>query len=183
MSCQTEKSLTQLEVATFAGGCFWCVQSTLDNLKGVEKTVVGYTGGTDITPTYQEVSTGTTGHTEAIQVFFNPDVISYEVLLESFWQEINPTDLEGQFADRGSQYRPEIFYHTEEQKKSALASKEKLQNSTRFQGQKIAVPISPATTFYLAEEVHQKYYKKNSTHYKLYRKGSGREDYLKKTWK
>jgi peptide methionine sulfoxide reductase msrA/msrB len=170
------------EKATLAGGCFWCVQPPFDELKGVLKTVVGYTGGKTEDPTYEEVSGGDTGHLEAAEVTFDPAQVSYEQILEVFWRSIDPTDPGGQFYDRGDQYRTAVFYHSEAQKKAAEESRRRLEASGRFD-KPIAVEIRPASAFYPAEEYHQKYYCKRPAHYNSYKKGSGREDYLKKMWK
>jgi peptide methionine sulfoxide reductase msrA/msrB len=167
--------------ATFAGGCFWCMQYPFDKTEGVVSTTVGYTGGSKKTPTYEAVSSGVTGHSEAIELIFDPLKISYADLLVVFWRNINPTQPDGQFADKGIQYRTAIFYHTEEQKKQAIASKDKLQMSGRFD-KPIVTEILPASTFYRAEEYHQKYYEKNSMQYKAYHFASGREQYKKKIW-
>lgn len=169
------------ETATFAGGCFWCMESPFDKLDGVISTLVGYTGGTVKNPTYEQVCTGATGHAEAIEIVYDPARISYEKLLEVFWKNIDPTQENGQFADRGSQYRTAIFYHDEAQKRLAEASREHLEKSGQFSA-KIVTEIVPAQEFYPAEEYHQEYYKKNPGHYQLYRSGSGREKFLKKTW-
>ena len=168
-------------VATFAGGCFWCMEPPYDKLEGVKETIVGYMGGHTKNPTYQEVSAGTTGHAEVIQVVYDPSVVSYEKLVDTFWRNINPIQVEGQFADTGTQYRTAIFYHDEEQKKIAEASKKALEESGKYQ-QPIATEVVPATEFYRGEEYHQNYYQKNSTHYQIYSVGSGRKDYLKKMW-
>jgi peptide methionine sulfoxide reductase msrA/msrB len=167
--------------ATFAGGCFWCMQPSFDRLKGVVRTTVGYSGGDTTDPSYEEVSTGRTGHLEAVEVEYDPSQVSYKELLRAFWLSIDPTDPGGQFADQGSQYRTAIFYHDEEQKSAAEDSKKELAASNRFH-KPIATAILPAKPFYPAEEHHQKYYQKNVLHYKLYKKGSGREDYLKRAW-
>jgi len=169
------------EKATFAGGCFWCMQPVYDKLEGIVSTTVGYTGGAKPDPTYEEVSTGTTGHAEAIEVTYDPSKISYAELLKAFWQSIDPTDPRGQFADQGSQYRTAVFYHNEEQKKLALASKEKLAQSGKLD-EPVVTAIVPAVPFYQAEDYHQKYYLKNAGHYDLYKKGSGREGFLKTLW-
>jgi methionine-S-sulfoxide reductase len=161
------------EKATFAGGCFWCMVKPFDQLAGVTKVVSGYTGGTSENPTYEQVCSGKTGHTEAIEITFDPALISYDTLLDHFWLQIDPTDAGGQFVDRGSQYRSAIFYHNEAQKTAAERSKEKLRDSGRFT-KAIATEIVPATVFYPAEEYHQDYYKKNPTRYKLYSLNSGR---------
>ncbi|MDA2920052.1 peptide-methionine (S)-S-oxide reductase MsrA [Desulfobacterota bacterium AH_259_B03_O07] len=171
----------QLENATFAGGCFWCMQPPFDKLEGVISTTVGYTGGPEKSPTYKEVSYGKTGHAESIEVMYDPTQVSYEELLDVFWMNINPTDPDGQFVDRGKQYRTGIFYHDEEQKKLAEASKETLEKSGRYD-KPIVTEIIPASEFYKAEEYHQKYYKKNPIGYKTYRNGSGRDQYIERIW-
>ena len=171
----------RVQVATFAGGCFWCMQPPFDKKAGVLKTIVGYTGGTVKDPSYSQVTTGSTGHAEAVQIYFDPEKVTYDDLLREFWRNIDPTQAEGQFADRGSQYRTAIFYHDEDQKKRAEASKEELEASAKFD-RKIVTTIEPAGEFYRAEEYHQDYYRKNETHYKLYRVGSGREGFLAEIW-
>jgi methionine-S-sulfoxide reductase len=170
-----------IEKATFAGGCFWCMEGPFDALNGVISTTSGYTGGKVKNPSYKEVTTGTTGHAESVQVLFDPSVISYADLLKVFWRNIDPTMENGQFGDRGSHYRTAIFYHNEDQKLAAEKSKKQLIASGKFQ-KPIQTEISSATEFYPAEDYHQDYYLKNPVHYKLYRKGSGREDFLKRTW-
>ncbi len=167
--------------ATFAGGCFWCMVAPFQQLKGVVKVESGYTGGHKTNPSYQEVCSGDTGHIEAIQITFDPSLINYAQLLETYWKQIDPTDPGGQFADRGESYQTAIFYHDEEQKKEAEASKAKLESSKIF-AKPIVTPILPAKTFYPAEEYHQDYHEKNPLHYGLYRQGSGREGFLKKYW-
>lgn len=173
--------MKQYEIATFAGGCFWCMVKPFDQLPGIIKVVSGYTGGHKANPTYEEVCSGTTGHTEAVQITFNPEQITYRQLLQIYWTQIDPTDSEGQFYDRGPSYRPAIFYHTEEQKKLAEASKQELAASGRF-SKPIVVSIEPAGPFYPAEEEHQDFYKKNPIHYQRYQIGSGRLDFIKKHW-
>jgi len=170
-----------LEKATFAGGCFWCMQPPFDQLKGVVSTTVGYAGGKQANPSYEEVSAGGTGHAESIQIVYDPSQISYTDLLYVFWRNINPTTPNRQFVDVGDQYRAAIFYHSEEQKKLANASKKELEASGRYDAP-IVTEISPATPFYPAEEYHQKYYQKSPIRYKFYRFGSGRDPYLKKIW-
>ncbi|MCK4535846.1 MAG: peptide-methionine (S)-S-oxide reductase MsrA [Desulfuromonadales bacterium] len=167
--------------ATFAGGCFWCMEPPFDKLEGVTATISGYTGGHKLNPTYQEVSAGITGHTEALQVHFDPSKTSYAELLEVFWRNINPADADGQFVDRGTQYRPGIFYHNEEQKHLAEESRDTLTASGVFASQ-LVVEITPASDFYPAEEYHQDYYQKNPVRYKFYRYNSGRDQFLKKIW-
>lgn len=173
--------MSQFKKATFAGGCFWCMVSPFDEEPGIESVTSGYTGGHKENPSYEEVSTGTTGHTEAVQIEYDPEQISYRELVEIYWRQTDPTDAMGQFADRGDVYRPVIFYHDEEQKETAEQSKENLQNSGRFDKQ-IVTSIEPAETFYVAEEEHQDYYKKNSFHYSLYNKGSGRKGFIEENW-
>lgn len=176
-----EKSESRLAVAIFAGGCFWCMEHPFDKLEGVVDTIVGYTGGHVENPTYEEVSSGTTGHLEAVKVVYDPGKISYRELLQVFWRNINPTDPGGQFVDRGPQYRSAIFYLTEEQKEEAERSKRELQESGRFSSP-IVTEILPAGPFYPAEEYHQDYYRKNPLRYRFYRYGSGRDQFLKKVW-
>ena len=168
-------------LATFAGGCFWCMQSEFDALPGILSTTVGYTGGSNPNPTYEEVSSGTTGHAEAIQIAYDPSKTGYEQLLDIFWSNIDPTQLNGQFADHGSQYRTAVFYHSEKQQRLAQASKERLQRSGKFEGP-IVTDITPASAFYPAEEYHQRYYKKNQLHYQAYSVGSGRMPFLERLW-
>lgn len=170
------------EKATFAGGCFWCLDAAIRQIGGVIDVMSGYTGGQKENPTYEEVSSGTTGHYEAVQITFDPSKISYDALLQFFWRNIDPTDPGGQFADRGSQYQTAIFYHNEEQKILAERSKEKLEKSGKF-SRPIATKIIPFTKFYEAESYHQNYSEKNPIRFKLYKTASGRESYLKKTWK
>jgi peptide-methionine (S)-S-oxide reductase len=171
----------KLEKATFAGGCFWCMQPPFDKLDGVISTTVGYCGGKKENPTYKQVSAGRTGHAEAIEILYDPSRVSYTELLNVFWMNIDPTQENGQFADIGAQYRTAIFYHSEEQKRLAEASKKELKNTGRF-SKEIVTEIVPATPFYRAEEYHQDYYKKNPLRYKIYRYGSGRDDYLVRKW-
>jgi len=169
------------ETATFAGGCFWCIQPPFDKLDGVVSTTVGYTGGKEKNPTYEQVSSGTTGHAESIEIVYDPKKVTYDELLQVFWMNINPTDSGGQFVDRGKQYRPAIFYHSEAQKKAAEASKKKLGESGRFD-KPIVVEIVEATEFYPAEDYHQKFYQKSPVRYKTYRWGSGRDQFIEKYW-
>ena len=171
----------KIRIATFAGGCFWCTESDFEKLSGVVKVVSGYTGGTKENPSYKEVSSGTTLHVEAVQVYYDPSTITYEALLAHFWRHIDPTDPEGQFVDRGSQYRGVIFYHDEEQKRLAETSKETLNKSGKF-NKPVVTEILTFTRFYEAEEYHQDYYKKNPLRYKYYRYGSGRDQFLKQVW-
>jgi methionine-S-sulfoxide reductase len=170
------------QVATFAGGCFWCMQPPFDNLQGVISTEVGYTGGDVKNPTYEMISQGNTGHYEAMRVVYDPDVVSYEKLLETFWHNIDPTQADGQFADRGSQYHTAIFYHDEQQKLLAEASKLELERSGKFNSP-IVTKIIKSDVYYPAENYHQDYYQKNSLHYERYKQGSGRAGFIEKNWK
>ena len=167
--------------ATFAGGCFWCMEPPYDKLPGVLSTTSGYMGGKKRSPTYEEVSTGTTGHTEVVQVVYDPAKVSYEKLLEVFWRNIDPTVRDQQFCDVGSQYRTAIFYHDDEQKRLAEASKAALEKSKPFKAP-IVTPVQAAGEFWPAEDYHQDYYKKNPVRYKYYRTGCGRDDRLKQLW-
>lgn len=169
------------ETATFAGGCFWCMQPFFDRTPGVKETIVGYTGGHTKNPNYEEVCSGETGHAEAIQVIYDPQEVSYSKLLNIYWHNIDPTVVNSQFVDHGSQYRTVIFYHGEEQKRLAKESRDALAASGRFH-KPIVTEILPAVAFYPAEEYHQKYYKKYSTRYQMYHDGSGREEFLEKVW-
>ena len=171
----------EIEKAVFAGGCFWCMQNPYDELKGVVSTAVGYTGGNKDNPTYEEVCAGNTGHAEAIEVLYDPSQISYTELLNVFWRNIDPTTLNRQFADAGTQYRTAIFYLSEKQKESAESSKEEMEESGIYDDP-IVTEITPASTFYNAEEYHQKYYEKCPLKYKIYKSGSGREQYLEDMW-
>ncbi len=168
-------------VATFAGGCFWCVESTFEKLEGVSEAVSGYAGGTTENPTYYDVGSGKTGHTEVVQIHYDPEVISYPELLHWFWREIDPTDSDGQFVDRGSMYRPAVFYHDDQQKAWLEESLSELETSGRY-AKPLAVEVLPYTKFWEAEDYHQDYYKKSALRYKIYRHGSGRDQFLKKTW-
>jgi peptide-methionine (S)-S-oxide reductase len=169
------------QVAVFAGGCFWCEESAFEDLPGVVSAVSGYAGGTTVNPTYEQVSTGRTGHAESAQVTFDPTKISYAKLLDVYWHNIDPTQKNGQFCDNGSQYRSVIFYADEAQKSAALASKAKLEQDPRFRG-KIATEIVQLTKFYPAEEYHQNYCKVNPLRYAAYTMGCGREARLKEVW-
>jgi peptide methionine sulfoxide reductase msrA/msrB len=166
---------------TFAGGCFWCTEADFEKLPGVAKVISGYTGGTKENPTYEEVSSGTTGHVEAVQVYYDPSKITYEELLNFFWKHVDPTDRGGQFVDRGQQYRSVIFYHDEEQKRLAEKSKEALDKSERFH-KPVVTEVIKFTKFFEAEEYHQDYYKKHPLKYGYYRHGSGRDQFLSKVW-
>lgn len=170
------------ELATFAGGCFWCMVKPFDEQPGIISVVSGYTGGHKENPSYEDVCSETTGHYEAVQITFDPDMFPYEKLLTLYWQQIDPTDRGGQFADRGESYRTAIFYHNDQQKEAAEKSKQQLAENGPF-SDPIVTDILPAQPFYEAEEYHQGYYKKNPIRYSMYRKGSGRERFLKETWK
>ncbi|MCT4784901.1 peptide-methionine (S)-S-oxide reductase MsrA [Exiguobacterium aestuarii] len=167
--------------ATFAGGCFWCMVKPFHKYEGVERVISGYTGGHVDNPTYQQVCSETTGHLEAVEITFDPEVISYEELLRIYWRQIDPTDGGGQFNDRGESYRPAIFYHSEEQRDAAERSKQEVEDSGRFE-RPIEVDIRPAKTFWEAEDYHQDYYKKNPFRYEMYRVGSGRAKFIKEAW-
>jgi methionine-S-sulfoxide reductase len=169
------------KTAIFAGGCFWCMQPPFDRAKGVVKTVVGYTGGSEADANYGKVSGHKTKHREAIEVTYDPAQISYNQLLDIFWRQINPTQADGQFSDIGLSYQAAIFYGNEEEKRLAETSKQELAKSGKFQ-QLIVTEIVPALKFYPAEDYHQKYYLKNQAEYKAYHIGSGRAGYLEKIW-
>lgn len=169
-----------LEFATFAGGCFWCMVRPFDELPGIEGIISGYTGGHKENPTYEEVCAGETGHVEAVQITFNPDIFPYEKLLELFWQQIDPTDNGGQFQDRGESYKTAIFYHSEKQKVLAEQSKIEIETSGKF-SKPIVTMILEAKPFYPAEEYHQDYYKKNPERYKQER-AEGRDPFIKQHW-
>lgn len=170
-----------LKTTTFAGGCFWCMEGPFEKQAGVHAVISGYTGGEEADPTYGEVSSGRTGHVEAVEIQYDPTKVTYGELVDIFWRQIDPTDPGGQFADRGSQYATAIFYQDDEERRVAEASKERLGESGRFD-RPIVTPILPAEPFYPAEGYHQDYYKKNSAHYQRYREGSGRAGYLRETW-
>ncbi len=170
-----------MEKATFAGGCFWCLEHPFDALPGVISTTSGYVGGHKNNPTYEEVSAGITGHTEAVQVAFNPSVVSYETLLEVYWRNSDPTTANRQFCDVGTQYRPGIFYHSEAQKQSAEASKAALMQKKSFK-EDIVTEITAAGNFWPAEDYHQDYYLKNPVRYKFYRYNCGRDQRLEQLW-
>ncbi|QHT46807.1 peptide-methionine (R)-S-oxide reductase MsrB [Bacillus sp. SB49] len=171
----------QVEKATFAGGCFWCMVEPFDERPGIHSIVSGYTGGHTENPTYMEVVSETTGHREAVQITYDPEIFPYERLLQLFWQQIDPTDAGGQFADRGQSYTTAIYYHSAEQKRLAEESKQGLEESGKFKAP-IVTEILPAEVFYPAEDKHQDYYKKSKFHYKRYKKGSGRADFIKNHW-
>ncbi|MEN8686685.1 MAG: peptide-methionine (S)-S-oxide reductase MsrA [Desulfuromonadales bacterium] len=172
---------TMTAKAIFAGGCFWCMEPPFEKLEGVHAVVSGYIDGHKENPTYQEVSAGTTGHTEAVEITYDPSKISFAELLEVFWMNIDPTDAGGQFVDRGSQYRTGIYYLDDEQKQLAEASKQRLGKSGRFDSP-IVTEIVAATRFYPAEDYHQDYYKESPVRYKFYRYNSGRDQFINRVW-
>ncbi len=177
----TMKEEMSLKQATFAGGCFWCTQADFEKAPGVVKVIAGYTGGNKNNPTYEEVSSGSTGHVEAVEVYYDPARTTYEELLDYFWMHVDPTDPNGQFVDRGPQYRSVIFYHDEHQKELAEKSKEALGKSGRFD-KPIVTEIVKFTRFYPAEEYHQDYYQKHSLKYRYYRFASGRDQFRERVW-
>ena len=172
---------SQPATATFAGGCFWCMESPFDKLDGVISVTVGYTGGSKANPTYEQVSAGSTGHAESVQLKYDPGKVGYAKLLEVFWRNIDPVTPNAQFCDHGNQYRSAIFYQDEEQKRLAEASKAELAKSGRFK-QPIVTEIVPASTFWPAEDYHQHYYLKNPLRYKFYRTSCGRDRRLEELW-
>ena len=172
---------TNPEKATFAGGCFWCMEHPFDEIPGVVSVTSGYTGGQKKNPTYEEVSAGGTGHAESVQVVYDPAKVTYEKLLKVFWHNIDPTAKDRQFCDSGHQYRSAIFYHNEEQHRLALQSKAELEKNKTFR-EPVVTEIEPATEFYPAEGYHQHYYKKNPIRYKFYRSRCGRDQRLKELW-
>jgi peptide-methionine (S)-S-oxide reductase len=171
----------QRAVATFAGGCFWCVEADFDKVKGVISTTSGYIGGHTPNPTYKQVSGGSTGHAEAVEIVYDPSVVSYERLLRHFWRNIDPLAKDRQFCDAGTEYRSAIFTHNDEQRRLAEASKKEIEQSGRFKGP-IQTQIVPATQFTKAEEYHQDFYLKNATKYKFYRFNCGRDRRLEELW-
>ena len=185
VSCSSIESVrimnNNYEKAYFAGGCFWCMEPPFEALEGVIEATSGYMGGTVENPTYEEVTTGETGHAEVVEILFDPEIVSYEELLEVFWRNIDPTALNYQFADVGSQYRTEIFTVGDEQSKLAEQSKVDLENSGKFD-KPIVTAISVAPEFYIAEDYHQDFYKKQSMRYQMYAKASGRKGFLEDTW-
>ncbi len=170
-----------LAVATFAGGCFWCMESPFERLPGVGEVVSGYTGGPEVGPTYEEVSSGDTGHAEAVRVVYDPSVITYERLLEVFWRNVDPTTVDQSFVDHGHQYRTAIFVHTPAQRAAALASQRALEAANRF-GAPIVTAIEDAGPFYRAEAYHQDFYRTTPVRYQSYRRGSGRDAYIERIW-
>ena len=181
MKKTTETATGKFEKATFAGGCFWCMEAPFDKLPGVVSVTSGYTGGNMKNPTYKQVSAGGTGHAEAVQIVYDPARIGYTKLLDVFWHNTDPTVADRQFCDVGSQYRPGIFYHSEEQRLLALKSKGSLEKSKPFK-ELIVTEVTKAGEFYPAEEYHQQYYKKNPIRYRYYRNGCGRDQRLKELW-
>lgn len=176
-----EDGNAELEHATFAGGCFWCMEHPFTDIEGVKQVVVGFSGGDEPNPAYAQVASGATSHIEAVQITYDPAIVSYTRLLDIFWRQIDPTDEGGQFADRGEHYTTAIFYHNAAQKKAALQSLQKLQNSGRFSTE-IATDIRAYKNFYPAAEEHQQFYQKCPVRYTRYRAGSGRTQYLEQTW-
>ena len=174
-------AVAEERVATFAGGCFWCVEKAFEEVPGVRQAVSGYAGGTEVDPSYEEVAGGRTSHTEAVQVYYDPEVVSYTGLLQAFWRMMDPTDLDGQFVDRGQQYRPAIFYHDEQQRLIAEREKAALQAKNIY-AEPVTVPIEPFTTFYKAEGYHQDYYRKNPVRYFIYTSNSGRFQFTEAAW-
>ena len=168
-------------VATFAGGCFWCVESDFDRLPGVLKTESGYTGGTLDDPTYESVTAGGTGHYEAVRITYDPAKVSYDKLLDVFWHSVDPTDAGGQFCDRGESYRTAVFSHSPDQERAAVASKQAIGKSGALKGS-VVTPILTAKAFYPAEEYHQDYYMKNPLRYRFYRYGCGRDNRVRELW-
>jgi peptide methionine sulfoxide reductase msrA/msrB len=181
MKTEAVKLTGDEEVATLAGGCFWCMQAPFEKVQGVIKVVAGYAGGNEPNPTYEEVSSGKTKYRESIQVYFDPQVISFSEILEVYWRQFDPTDEGGSFHDRGHQYTSAIFYHDDKQEEVAEQSKKELSKSGIFD-KSVVTPIIKYSTFYPAEEYHQDYYKKNPERYHSYREGSGRDEFIMKTW-
>ena len=181
LNAVTLSAQTKLEKATFAGGCFWCMEHPFEKMDGVLEVVSGYTGGHEDNPVYEAVSSGSTGHLEAVQITYDPSKTSYSEFLDVFWRQIDPTDPNGQFVDRGSQYRTAIYYHDPQQKKLAEESKAALERSGKF-GKPIVTEIVEASKFYSAEDYHQDFYKKSPQRYKSYRDHSGRDQFLQRTW-
>jgi peptide methionine sulfoxide reductase msrA/msrB len=175
------KKTDQVETATFAGGCFWCVESTFEGQDGVLDVISGYTGGPEKNPSYEQVSSGTTGHLEAIQITYDPGIISYKTLLEIFFQQIDPTDGEGSFVDRGNHYRSAVFFHTKAQRDQAKETIQLIDASKIFDSP-VATQVLSASVFYAAETYHQDYHQKNPIRYKFYRAGSGRDSFIKNFW-
>lgn len=168
--------------ATFAGGCFWCMEPPFERLDGVVKVTAGYTGGDLVNPTYEQVSAGGTGHAESVEVIYDSRKVSYDTLLNVFWHNVDPTQHDRQFCDVGDQYRTAIFYHSDQQKAEAEASRRKLEASPRFKGKTLYTQIVPAGPFYAAEDYHQDYARKNPIRYKFYRWNCGRDQRLEQVW-
>ena len=181
MTVKESDKINNKTIATFAGGCFWCMEPPFDAEPGVLETIVGYTGGSTENPTYKEVSAGGSGHTESIQIIYDPAIVSFERLLGIFWKNIDPLDPKGQFCDKGSQYRSAIFYHSGEQRELAEGSKKQIEEGGTLPGS-IVTEIVPASVFYPAEEYHQEYYKKNPLRYKFYRRTCRRDKRLSELW-
>jgi peptide methionine sulfoxide reductase msrA/msrB len=175
------RDVSGLSVATFAGGCFWCVEAAFEAAPGVREVISGFSGGERANPTYRQVSHGLTKHTEAVQVYYDPKIITYEGLLQVLWRTADPTDSKGQFSDRGRHYRPAIFYHDEDQERTAIRAREELANSGRFE-EPITIEIVAFKAFYPAEQYHQDYYLKNPCRYQLYTVGSGRAGFQEEVW-
>ena len=181
ISLQTSNMSQNTEKAYFAGGCFWCMEPPFEALDGVLEATSGYMGGETENPTYEQVSMGNTGHAEVVEIEYDPNIITYSELLEVFWRNIDPTALNYQFADVGSQYRTEIFTVGPNQMEDALSSKDELEKSNKFD-KPIVTAITEAPVFYIAEEYHQDFYKKQSARYKIYAEASGRKGFLEDTW-
>lgn len=177
---ENQSPMKNYQTATFAGGCFWCLQPPFDDTAGVLRTVVGYAGGKEENPTYEQVSSHQTSHVEAIQITYDPDQVNFETLLQVFWHNIDPFDASGQFCDKGAQYKAVIFAHNQEQLKVAQTSKQTIQH--QFENINIVTEIRPFTNFYPAEDYHQNYYQKNPLRYKFYRYNCGRDKRLKEVW-
>ena len=173
--------LKSFSTATLAGGCFWCMEQPYETLDGVQEVVSGYSGGNEVDPSYKDVAYGRTGHREAVQIFYDPKLISFREIIDHYWKQVNPTDSGGQFADRGFHYSQAIYYNSQEEKNIIKSSNKSLEESKRFSSP-IVVDILPLKNFYPAEEYHQDYYQKNPQHYNRYKKGSGREAFLESTW-
>jgi peptide methionine sulfoxide reductase msrA/msrB len=181
LAAEPASSSKQIATAVFAGGCFWCMEPPYEKLEGVSQVISGYIGGKKNTANYDQVARGKTEHYEAVEIHYNPKLVSYSELVEIFWRQIDPTDAGGSFVDRGPQYRSAIFYNNEEEKQTALASKKSLANSGQFK-KPIATEVLKTTTFYVAEDYHQDYYLKSPTRYKYYRSRSGRDQFIKANW-
>jgi peptide-methionine (S)-S-oxide reductase len=179
MAQETPSNKENTQKAIVAAGCFWCIEPTFDAMDGVIETVVGYTGGHTEKPTYKEIGTGTTGHTEAILIVYDASKVTYEEILGQFWLNVDPFDGGGQFVDRGPQYRPAIFYVNDEQRKLAEKTAKQVEEE---KGKKVEVEITEASTFWPAEDYHQEYYEKNPLRYKFYKAGSGRDNRLDEVW-